>query len=52
VVGIPHSLAILVSSWANCVWVVLRVSAACADLLSKPSAQMSVFAYRGCVACR
>jgi hypothetical protein len=33
------------------VWVVLRVSAACADLLSKLSAQMLVLAWRGCVAC-
>ena len=35
VVGIPHSVAILVSSWASSVWVVLRVSAACVNLLSK-----------------
>ncbi len=49
-VEISHSLAILVGSWAHWVWVqvVFRVSAACADLLSKLSAHMSVLAYRVC----
>ena len=52
VVGIPHSLATLVSSWANLLCVVLRVSAACLDLLSKLSPQISEFAYSVCVAWR
>ena len=52
VVGTPHSFAILVSSWASNVCVVLRVSAACVDLLSKASPQMSHWVYVGCVALR
>ena len=40
VVGTPHSFAIWVSAWASSVCVVLRVSAACVDLLSNASPQM------------
>ena len=42
VVGTPHSFAISVSSWASSVCVVLRVSAACIDLLSNASSQSRI----------
>ena len=55
VVRTQHSFAILVCSWASSVWVALRVSAACVDLLSNhhdasSESQMSHLAYVGCVA--
>ena len=43
-IRIVEDPAILVSSWASNVYVVLRVSAACVDWLSKASPQMSHWA--------
>ena len=48
VVGTPHSFAILFSSWASSVCVVLRVSVECVDLLSNASPQMSHWVYAVC----
>ena len=52
VVGTPHLFAILISCWASSVCVLLLVSAACVELLSNISPQMSYWAYVGCVALR
>ena len=48
VVGTPHSFAILVSSWASSVCVVLCVSVECVDLMSNASPQLSHWVHAVC----